>query len=97
MISSSDQTASLWDVRTRKRIGTAFPIEPASVPAARFTSRGELVIENLVDTAVWPTDVRSWVRFACGVAGRDLTPGEWSDLLPDRPYERVCPQSGAGA
>ena len=32
-----------------------------------------------------------WVSFACMVAGRDLTKAEWRDLLPDRPYQHVCP------
>jgi len=25
------------------------------------------------------------------VAGRDLTRAEWSEVLPDRDYRRVCP------
>jgi WD40 repeat protein/class 3 adenylate cyclase/energy-coupling factor transporter ATP-binding protein EcfA2 len=89
--SSGDQTTTLWDVGSRKRLGTPFAIEPGSVPVSRFTPAGDLVIDNLVDTAVWPTDLRSWQRFACRVAGRNLTRREWSDLLPDRPYRRVCP------
>jgi len=42
----------------------------------------------------WPIDVRTWERFACRVAGRQLTRAEWADALPDRPYERVCGTSG---
>jgi WD40 repeat protein len=91
-VAADDQTASVWDLATRKRIGTSFPPDPASVPVARFTSGGDLVIDNLSNTAVWPTDLDAWVDYACDVAGRDLTPGEWRDLLPDRPYEHVCPQ-----
>lgn len=30
-------------------------------------------------------------RFACRAAGRDLTPAEWPDVLPDRAYRPVCP------
>jgi hypothetical protein len=36
-------------------------------------------------------DVRTWKRFACQVAGRDLTQAEWRDLLPQRSYQHVCP------
>ena len=39
-------------------------------------------------------DVRTWERFACQVAGRNLTRAEWHDLLPNRPYETVCPGNG---
>jgi WD40 repeat protein/class 3 adenylate cyclase len=90
--SSGDQTATVWDLGSRKRLGNAFPIEQGSIPVARFAPSGDLVIDNLSDTAVWPTNLRTWERFACQVAGRDLTRAEWSDLLPGRPYRRVCPQ-----
>jgi hypothetical protein len=57
----------------------------------RFAPNGDLVIDNLADTAVWPTGLDAWERFACQVAGRDLTRAEWADLLPNRPYQHVCP------
>jgi WD40 repeat protein/class 3 adenylate cyclase len=90
--SAGDQTATLWDLGSRKRLGNAFPIEQGSIPVARFAPSGDLVIDNLTDTALWPTNLRTWERFACQVAGRDLTRAEWSDLLPGRPYRRVCSQ-----
>ncbi len=90
--SSGDQTATLWDLRSRKRLGNPFPIEQGSIPVARFAPGGDLVIDNLTDTALWPTDLQTWERFACQVAGRDLTRAEWHDLLPERPYLHVCPQ-----
>jgi hypothetical protein len=40
----------------------------------------------------WPMSPQPWVRYACGVTGRDMTPSEWHDLLPNRPYQHVCPQ-----
>jgi WD40 repeat protein len=89
-VSSSDLTTTLWDLRTRRRLGDAFPVEQGSIPVARFASGGDLVIDNLTDTARWPTDVRAWARFACRVAGRDLTSAEWRELLPERRFRRVC-------
>jgi WD40 repeat protein/class 3 adenylate cyclase len=91
-VSSSDLTATLWDLRARKRLGNPFPVEEGSIPVARFAPGGDLVIDNLTDTAQWPTQLRTWERFACRVAGRDLTRAEWRDLLPDRPYRHVCPR-----
>ncbi len=90
VVSSLDQTASLWDVASRKRIGDSFPLEEGAVPAAAFAPDGDVVIEYLVDTVVWPTDVRRWEAFACQVAGRDLTADEWRDVLPDRRPRSVC-------
>ncbi|HEY7281268.1 MAG TPA: PQQ-binding-like beta-propeller repeat protein [Actinomycetota bacterium] len=89
--SSQDQTVTLWDLASRRRIGTTFPVEAGAVPVARFAPDGDLVIDYTVDTSVWPVDLRGWVAFACRAAGRDLTPGEWRDQLPERPYRRVCP------
>jgi WD40 repeat protein len=88
--SSDDGRATLWNPRTHKRLADAFPEEENSVPVARFTSRGDVVIENVRNTSRWPIDPQSWARFACRVAGRDLTREEWRDLLPGRPYRRVC-------
>jgi WD40 repeat protein len=87
---SADQTSTLWDLESRKRLGTSFAVEAGSVPVVRFTSNGDLVIDNLSDTAVWPTGLSAWERFACQVAGRELTRAEWTDLLPNRRYQHVC-------
>jgi hypothetical protein len=61
------------------------------VPDALIEPNGRMLINYLSDAREWPTDVRAWTRFACRVAGRDLTPAEWHDLLPNRPYRPVCP------
>jgi WD40 repeat protein len=92
VVSSRDQTVTLWDIASRKRIGNTFPIEPAVIPEAHFAPNGDVVIDYLAKAAVWPTDLQTWVRFACQAAGRDLTRAEWSDILPNRPYQHVCAQ-----
>ena len=33
----------------------------------------------------------AWKRHACLVAGRELTADEWSEALPERPYQSACP------
>ena len=85
-----DNTASLWDIRSRKRIGETFPIERATIPAVAFDRRGRLLITELGSAILWPVDVRTWRRFACEAAGGTITRAEWADLLPSRPYRRVC-------
>ena len=85
-----DNTASLWDIRSRKRIGETFPIERATIPAVAFDRRGRLLITELGSAILWPVDVGTWRRFACEAAGGTITRAEWADLLPSRPYRRVC-------
>jgi WD40 repeat protein len=90
-VSSNDHTASLWDLRSRKRLGDAFGPFRGTVPAVSFEPNGRLLIDLLSNAVEWPTDVRTWERFACRAAGRDLTRAEWHDLMPNRGYHPVCP------
>ena len=85
-----DSTASLWDVRSRKRIGETFPIERSTIPAVAFDRHGRLLITELGSAILWPVEVGAWRRFACAAAGGTLTREQWADLLPARPYRRVC-------
>ena len=89
---SSDQTTTLLDLRSRKPLGNAFPNEQAAITVPTFEPNGDLFINYLSNGEEWPMDLRTWERFACQVAGRDLTRAEWKDVLPDRPYRHVCPQ-----
>ena len=59
--------------------------------APLFTANGDLLINYLGTPTDWPTNLGAWARYACQVAGRDITPAEWADVLPDRPYQHVCP------
>ena len=89
---SSDQTTTLLDLRSRKPLGNAFPNEQSAITVPTFEPNGDLFINYLSNGEEWPIDVRTWERYACQVAGRDLTRAEWADLLPNRPYHHVCPQ-----
>jgi WD40 repeat protein len=85
-----DGTTTVWDVRSHEQIGDTFPVRLAA-PAVLFEPDGRLLIDYLADAAEWPMNVDTWERFACQVAGRDLTRAEWRDILPTRPYMHVCP------
>jgi WD40 repeat protein len=81
----------LLDVATRKRVGVGFPGEKGWVPGIAFEPDGRLLIFQVDSAIEWPTDRPTLQRSACRIAGRDLTPGEWHELLPNRPYRPVCP------
>ena len=40
--------------------------------------------------AIWDVDPMSWAQRACRLANRTLTPEEWEEFLPGRPYEPAC-------
>ena len=89
-VTAADGTASLWDLGSRTRVGDPFPSGPGILPSPLFEPNGRLLLVGVSNAVEWPTDVRTWERFACHVAGRQLTRAEWADTLPGRPYERVC-------
>ena len=93
-IAAADGTVSLWDVGSRTRLGDPFPPTPGVFFSPLFEPNGRLLLVGVSNAVQWPLDVRTWERFACHVAGRQLTRAEWTDVLPDRPYERVCGTSG---
>jgi WD40 repeat protein/DNA-binding SARP family transcriptional activator len=90
--SSDDGGVRLWDVATQKPIGTALPGFDQHWVSAAFTPDGRRLF-TYYDTGQayrWQVTESAWKRQACSVAGRELTPAEWRDVLPDRQYERVC-------
>lgn len=91
-VSSNDLTTTLWSLGSRKELGGSFPGSPGAAPVEAFEPNGRLLIDYLSNAFEWPTDVRTWERFACQVAGRNLTQAEWHDVLPNRPYMRICPR-----
>jgi WD40 repeat protein len=91
LLAANSDSVVLWDVDTRKRVGSGFPGVKGWNPGVAFEPSGRLLIFQLAATIEWPTDRPTLQRFACRVAGRDLTPEEWRDLLPNRPYRHVCP------
>jgi WD40 repeat protein len=94
-VASDDHTASVWDVRSGTRVGDTFGPYVGTVPFAAFEPNGRLLIGLAASAIQWPMNLNTWERFACRVAGRNLTRAEWHYVLPDRAYRPTCP-AGAG-
>ena len=90
-VGALDQTATVWDIRTRKRLGGAFPTAKFVIPACRLRAERPAAGHRVRHALEWPLDRASLQRFACQVAGRSLTREEWRAVLPNQPYRRVCP------
>ncbi len=89
-VGAEDGTAAVWDLRTRTRLGQSFPVVKGLAPNVAFKPDGRLIVGELVSAIEWPLDRPTLQRFACRVAGRDITRAEWEDVLPNQPYRRVC-------
>jgi WD40 repeat protein/class 3 adenylate cyclase len=91
-------TIQLWDVASLEKIGSPFPGVGGSGALAAFTTDGKHIVATFDDRSgqsaaiyIWTVDPAAWRADACAVAGRNLTPEEWSSYLPDRSYESLCP------
>jgi WD40 repeat protein/tRNA A-37 threonylcarbamoyl transferase component Bud32 len=91
VVSGFEPTASLWDIATGGRIGPALTAgsRRAEVHLAP-DGRHMLETHGNGQGAVWDVDPESWDRRACALANRTLTPEEWEEFLPGRPYEPAC-------
>jgi WD40 repeat protein/DNA-binding SARP family transcriptional activator/energy-coupling factor transporter ATP-binding protein EcfA2 len=89
--SGDDGTAALWDIASGKQIGAPLTGPPGPTVAA-FDPTGHTLATAFNDGTVllWDVDPASWRARACAVAGRRLTPQEWREFLPDRPYQPSC-------
>ncbi|MGN6474276.1 MAG: WD40 repeat domain-containing protein [Mycobacteriales bacterium] len=90
-VGTLDAVQTIWDVRARSQIGAPLPSPSGQTSVTQFLRNGDLIDEYNGNAIKWPTSANAWAAFACEVAGRDMTRAEWHDLLPNRPYQHVCP------
>jgi DNA-binding SARP family transcriptional activator/WD40 repeat protein len=88
-----DGTVKLWTSSTLEQEGTALNTEQGAAATATFEPGGKelLVVDDRGNGFTWPTSLAAWEQRACTVAGRNLTPAEWTRYLPGHSYTRVCP------
>jgi len=96
-VSPANPGVTLWDLRSRRRVGDRFQPPPDAIPNVAFEPNGRLLMTEGGRAIEWPVDRPTLQRSACRIAGRDLTPDAWTDVLPTRPYRPVCPAPGARA
>jgi WD40 repeat protein len=90
-ISGFEPVASLWDVVTGTQIGPQLTAgDRRTMIDLSSDGRHLLEIHGNGRGAVWDVDPESWTRRACDLANRTLTPEEWDEFLPGRPYEPAC-------
>jgi WD40 repeat protein len=91
-----DGVARLWDLESRRPIGTPLRVRQGDITEAwtaiAFAPDGSALVE--VDDrgrgVVWPLDPEAWRERACAVANRDLGPTEIAAFLPGRTAQATC-------
>lgn len=89
---AADGTVSLWDAGTLDLLGTV-TVDRAVAVRPAFTGGSDIVTIAAYDgkTYQWDTRIDRTLAYACAMAGRNLTAGEWTQAFGDRPYEKTCP------
>jgi WD40 repeat protein len=101
---NAESELSVWPDVISNRNAQSFQLDPGAAPvtAIGFTPDGRQIVSGSQDGTVLLWDSRrgaaasdgsQWdvVQRACIVAGRDLTPAEWTEHLGDEPYRETCP------
>ena len=92
---AADGTVTLWNAETLDNLlSTATSTEAAPIPVAPiFTQGGDVVSIASYDGKIyhWDTNTSRILTQACTMAGRDLTPTEWTQTFPNLPYRKTCP------
>jgi DNA-binding SARP family transcriptional activator/WD40 repeat protein len=104
---TGDSSVSIYDTATGIRYGDALRI-PLDATNAFFAPRlspdgSALAIRSGYDasietTELWSLDPERWIEAACALAGRNLTPDEWTTHIGElEPYRTTCPEFGDGS
>jgi WD40 repeat protein len=87
---SQDRTVSIYDTRSRTRLGD--PI-PWSVRASLRPDGAAVAVGTGDGVAIWDLNPQHLAADACRLAGRNLTPAEWDTYLGALgPYRPTCPE-----
>ena len=94
LASSNNGKIGLWNGRTGGFVGSAQVNADVAVGFSEDSST--MVIASVDGDTVTTWDLRpeTWVAAACEAAGRNLTKEEWQAALPNRSYQKVCPDAG---
>jgi WD40 repeat protein len=91
----------LWDVPRRRLLGQPLRGHDAAVEAVAFATDGTLVSADRTGAVVrWDPllateNAGRWSARLCAAINRDLTPAQWSELVPGTAYEPTCASARA--
>jgi WD40 repeat protein len=97
VVGGTDGATWLFDLATRSQIGTPLGPDASTTTAALFAGTGDATPLALAYPNQGPPTLTRWnlhagflAARACAVARRNLTRLEWEQILPNRPYAKVC-------
>ncbi|HLK44911.1 MAG TPA: hypothetical protein VKT18_02935 [Acidimicrobiales bacterium] len=97
VVGGTDGATWLFDLATGTEIGTPLGPDASTTTAALFAGVGDSTPLAVAYPNEGPPTLSRWdlhagflAARACAVARRNLTRLEWEQILPNRPYAKVC-------
>ncbi|MER6008704.1 WD40 repeat domain-containing serine/threonine protein kinase [Nonomuraea angiospora] len=94
--STDEGVLELWDVRSRRRLGSSYRVGEFAPSSMAFGADGSVLYVGMQDgleagaVREVPVGDALMIGKVCARAGRTLTPAEWDRYLQDVPYQDVC-------
>jgi WD40 repeat protein len=87
----------LWDLATAQKLGPALNVGSPLLglgfsPDARLLVTGDNAGTIVLwPSLLWSTDLKAFSADLCPRLRRNLSPAQWRQYVPDRPYHTICP------
>lgn len=93
LVTSNDQSLSIYDVVTRSRLGDPIPSDAPLDWQGTLRPDGEALAVTVADgVEIWDLDPGRLAEATCQIVGRNLTRTEWATYMSDLgTYRRTCP------
>jgi WD40 repeat protein len=88
-----DNTIRILDARTHRFLGGTLTTRPSYIVAIAFSQDGRTitVFDATGQLTTYPADPGLLTQVICERVGRSLSPADWKRLIPDTPYQNICP------
>jgi hypothetical protein len=92
---STDGKAVLWNLDTAPSGAAVMDLARAAGNDIAVAARDDntfITVDKLGQVLLWDIEATSLIAHACAIVGRNLTPAEWKEVLPDRRFQETCPR-----
>ena len=95
LLTSGGGSIGLWNGQTGQLLARTATAQLLPTEAGFTSDPNSVLIAQLFGGPVyeWDTSIDDAIKYACQMAGRDLTEAEWAKEFGDRPYQETCPDN----
>jgi hypothetical protein len=88
---SGGNDVAVWDTASGALLARVVLPASAIPRAATFAHDGAIRVATTTGAVyTWRPDADSALAYVCSLIGRDITPAEWAEAFPERPFMHTC-------